>query len=113
MLILNAPEAIRHAITFCTDAVPVETLGRYVEMLETEPIAWLFIVQPGDSAELLEKVRRQPFASWEYIDQSEGWFEAVFIISDDGYGHVVLLRDQPGSDPELLEMCRTFATTGE
>ena len=113
MLILTTLQATRHAMDRYSAHLPITILKRYSAMLEAEPIAWLFILQPGDSAELLEQLRGRPFASWEYIDRVGGWFEAVFIISDDGYGHVVLLRDQPNSDPKLLETCRAFATIGE
>ena len=113
MLILTTSEAIRHTVVSYNATVPIQILKRYAAMFDTEPIAWLFIVQKGDPAELLAQLRGQPFETWEYIDRTDGWFEAVFITSDDGFGHVVLLRDQPDSDPELLETCRTFATTGE
>ena len=113
MQILSTLEAIRHAIARNTDKLPVPILKRYAALFETEPIARLFILQEGDTAKLLERLRGQPFATWEFIDRTDGWFEAVFVISDDGFGHVVLIRDQPDSDPELLETCRTFATIGE
>lgn len=113
MLILTTTEAIRDAIAVECAALPKDVLERYAALLDTEPIAWVFVVQVGDSAELLEQLRGMPFASWEYIDKSDGWFEAVFIISDDGYGHVVLLPDQPEIDTLLLEPCQTFATVRE
>lgn len=113
MHILTTSEAIRHAIDRSSVQLPIIILERYAALLETEPIAWVFVVQVGDSAELLEQLRGMPFASWEYIEKSDGWFEAVFIISDDGYGHVVLLPDQPEIDTLLLEPCQTFATVRE
>ena len=113
MLILTTSEAIRHAIVRYSAHLPVSTLERYASLLETEPTAWLFVLQKGDTAEVLARLRGKPFATWEFIERANGWFEAVFVISDDGFGHVVLLRDHPDGDPKLLETCRTFATTGE
>lgn len=113
MLILATSEAIRHAVVSYNVTVPIQILERYAVMFDTEPIAWLFIVQKGDPAGLLAQLRGQPFETWEYIDCTDGWFEAVFITSDEGFGHVVLLRDQPDSDSELLQTCRAFATIGE
>ncbi|MCA0979296.1 hypothetical protein LCM19_13060 [Qipengyuania flava] len=113
MLILTTTAAINDAIARYPAHLPTEALQRYAALLETEPIAWLFILQQGDTADALQRLRGKPFATWEFIDRTDGWFEAVFVISDDGFGHVVLLRDQPDSDPQLLETCRTFATIGE
>lgn len=113
MLILTTSQAIRHAAKNYSANTPIRTLQRYAALLDTEPVAWLYILQPGDTTNLLEQLRSQPFETWEYIDHHDGWFEAVFVISDDGFGHVVLVPDQPDSDPELLETCRAFATLGE
>lgn len=113
MLVLLTAEAIRHAIARYSDHLPVPALERYATLIETEPIAWIFIIQPGDTAGALEAVRGRPFGDFEFVDQHNQWFEACMILSDDGFGHVVLLRDQPDSDSELLKTCRTFATIAE
>lgn len=113
MLILTTAEAIRDAIAIEHVTFPTDALERYAALLDTEPIAWLFILQTGDTAVVLEKLRGQPFSTFEFIDRTDDWFEVVFVMSDDGFGHVVLLRDQPDTDPELLETCRAFATTGK
>ena len=43
---------------------------------------------------------------WEWIEDHDGWFELVFIFSDDGFAHVVLIKDEEGVDPSLLSLCR-------
>ncbi|WP_010415294.1 hypothetical protein [Citromicrobium sp. JLT1363] len=108
MLILTSGEAIGHAQKACAN-IPSNILDRYAAMIETEPIAWLFIIQPGDSASDLATVRQRPFECWEFIERSEGWFEIVFIISDLGEGHVVLVPDQAEIDATLLTVCRKNA----
>lgn len=110
MIILTRPQAIANAIQHCRTAVPVPILLRYADMLETEPIAWLYVLQAGDTACCLEALRGQPFEGWEFIDQDDGWYEAVFIISDDGFGHVVLIPDQPETDPGLLAICKAHSS---
>lgn len=110
MIILTRSQAITNAIQQCRTIVPVQTLQRYREMLETEPLACLYILQPGDTACCLEAVRRRPFEGWEFIDHDDGWYEAVFVISDDGFGHVVLIPDQPETDPDLLAICRAHSS---
>ena len=113
MLILTTAEAIRDAISVNRVALPTDALERYAALLDTEPIAWLFILQTGDTAAVLEKLRGRPFSNFEFVDRTDDWFEAVFVMSDDGFGHIVLLRDQPDTDSALLQTCRTVATMGE
>ena len=113
MLILTSTEAIRHTIATCSANVPISTLERYAVLIDTEPIAWLYILQPGDNADLLAQLRGQPFECWEYIDLLDGWYEAVFVISDDGFGHVVLVPDQPDTDPNIISLCQAHAVEAE
>jgi hypothetical protein len=44
--------------------------------------------------------------SWEWIKHHDGWFEAAFVVSGDGFGHVLLVPDRPDTDPRLLALCR-------
>ena len=46
--------------------------------------------------------------SWEWIERHGEWFELAFILSDDGFGHVLLVPDIEGVDPILLALCRTY-----
>lgn len=43
---------------------------------------------------------------WEWIHASDGWFELVFVLTDDGFAHVVFVKDEAGVDPSLLSLCR-------
>ena len=45
--------------------------------------------------------------SWEWIEHHDGWYEAVYIISDDGFGVGLFIADHPGTDPDLLTLCRS------
>lgn len=45
--------------------------------------------------------------NFEFVQRHPGgWFEAVVILSDDGFGLVLLVPDQPGIDPALLRLVR-------
>ena len=110
MIILTRPQAIAHAINRYGADIPILALDRYRELLETEPVAWLFILQAGDTVGCLEALRERPFEGWEFIDHDDGWYEAVFIISDDGFGHVVLIPDQPDTDPTLRAICEAHSS---
>lgn len=51
---------------------------------------------------------------WELLefhsghDAEPGYFEFTFVLSDDGFGTVLLSPDIEGIDPELLTLCRTY-----
>jgi hypothetical protein len=47
--------------------------------------------------------------STEWIADHGSWFEAVYILSDDGFGVVLFVQNDEGVDPELLAMCREYA----
>ena len=47
--------------------------------------------------------------SWEWIMRHEGWFELVYVLSDDGFGWVVLVQDDEATDADLLAVCREYA----
>lgn len=99
MLILTSEEALTYARPF----IPQPIFERYAELIG---LAWLFVIQPGDRIDHLQTLRGRPFEGWEFIELNDGWFEAVFVLSDDGFGHVVLIPDQPTTDPDLLALCR-------
>lgn len=49
--------------------------------------------------------------SWEWIQRHEGWFELVYVLSDDGFGWVVFVQDDEATDADLLAVCREYAPT--
>ena len=96
------------AIDAVTDPPLRAILDRYVDMMD---LAQIFIVQPGDTLATLAVARHQPFELWEFITSLPGgWYEAVFVLSQDGAGHVVLVPDQPDIDQALLDLCRANAS---
>lgn len=48
--------------------------------------------------------------SWEWVEDHGGWFELAFVLTDEGFGHVLLVPDRPDTDPRLLALCREHAT---
>ena len=77
-----------------------------------EDLVRFIIPEPGDSMAAIEKQIGFPFddPSWEWIiDHGGGLFEAPFIISDDGFAHVLLVTDRPGINPQLIALCRANA----
>jgi hypothetical protein len=85
-------------------------------------IARFIVFQPGDSVEALEQELGWPvfqtpegyrfgepgyYPSWEWLADHGHCFELVFILTDDGFAHVVLIENSQGVDPELLKLCVT------
>ena len=87
--------------------------------------ARFIIVQPGDVMTALEQelgwsVFTTPegqrfgesdfYPGWEWIADHGHCFEMVFILTDDGFAHVILIENSPGVDPDLLKLCRMYVT---
>lgn len=94
---------------------------------DADELGYFIVVEPGDSADLLEAeigfpVLRGllddiPFPeegfspSFEWVEaHAEGFYELVYIVNDSGYGYDIFIADQPGADPNLLPMCQAYAT---
>jgi hypothetical protein len=87
---------------------PLRTiLERYRDLLD---LCVIYEIQPNDTVATLQAARGRPFELWEFIHDHGGLFEAVFVLSDFGEGHVVIVPDSPTIDAELLTLCRQNAT---
>lgn len=99
------------ALDAVTDENLRPILAQYRELMD---LAVIFIVQPGDTMDALQPARGRPFEHWEFImHHPNGWYEAVFVISDDGAGHVVLVPDLWVIDSKLLALCKAHAVPAE
>jgi hypothetical protein len=83
------------------------------------------VVEPGDSAAALEaesgccllsgRFTEAHFGepgfvpSFEFIEEHPNCYEGVWILSDDGFGIVILIPKVAGIDPALMAMCATYA----
>jgi hypothetical protein len=89
-------------------------------------LAHFIVVEPSDTLTVIETAAGIPLAtnmingsklgepgfttSFEYVERHGGaWFEAVTIVSDDGFGIVLLVPDRPYIDPALLGLVRDHA----
>ena len=88
-------------------------------------LARFIVVQPGDSMEALEQElgwsifmtsegyrfgEPDYYPSWEWLADHGHCYEMVFIFTDDGFAHVVLVENSRGVDPELLNLCGLYVT---
>ena len=88
--------------------------------------ARFIVLQPGDGLDALEtalgfsilenQTDGERFGdpefspSWEWLADHGHCFEMVFIMTDDGFAHVVLVENCQGVDPELLKLCGMYVT---
>lgn len=113
LTITNSAEMAR-VLSTMTDTTLKRILTDRVEQLaeydgyDLGELAHLLIVQPGDTLEAIEAALGfSPISNLcEMLSDHGGWFEAVFILSDDGFGWVVLVPDDPAIPTKLRELCR-------
>ncbi len=79
--------------------------------------ARFLVMRSGDSLPELEKalgfkVLSDPELSFgcEWVADHGAFYEAVWILTDDGFAHVVLINKSADTHPELLKLCSSYAT---
>lgn len=77
-------------------------------------IGTFVIVEPGDALADIELALGFPITmegspTWEWVMRHGSIFEAPIILTDDGFGHVLIVPDADGIDPNLLALCRANA----
>lgn len=114
MLTITNSAEMAIALSTITDATLKRILTDRVELLseydgyELGELAHFLIAQPCDALDAIEATLGfSPMtAVAEVITNHSSWFEAVFILSDDGFGWVVLVPDDPNLPLGLLEFYR-------
>ncbi|WP_311270691.1 hypothetical protein [Sphingobium sp. WCS2017Hpa-17] len=70
------------------------------------------IVEEGDTLADIEMalglIITNGSPAWEWVIRHGSIFEAPVIVSD-GFGHVLIVPDAEGIDPDLLALCRDHA----
>lgn len=85
-------------------------------------LAHFFVVEPTDTVAAIEVAAGVPLSTnlvdgskygdpgftsnFEYVAHHGPWFEAVMIVSDDGFGIVLFIPDRPDIDQILLGLVR-------
>ena len=72
------------------------------------------IVEAGDTLPDIEAyLGREVVGNFEWLVEWPCCWEAVFVLSDDGYGIDLLVPNSPDIDADLLAMCRKYAVPAE
>ena len=72
-------------------------------------LACFIVAEPGDTIAQIEAEARMPLVSapaFEWVQDHDGWLEAPTIVSDDGFGIVLLVPNHRNIDPALLSALR-------
>lgn len=77
-----------------------------------QELGFFIVVEPGDTInELDEQLGRSILDTTpEIVLEHPGWYQLVFIISDDGFGAEVFVP-KSGADPGLIALCRMYAVS--
>lgn len=70
-------------------------------------LAHFLVAEPGDDPAALS-LPAEPLFELVQLHPG-GWFEAVLILSDDGFGLALFVPDRPDTDPALLSLVRDHA----
>ncbi len=85
-------------------------------------LAHFIVAEPSDTLVAIEGVAGVPLATnlvdgsrlgesdftanFEHVARHGPWFEAVMILSDDGFGIALFVPDRPDIDADLLDLLR-------
>lgn len=85
----------------------VESLSEFDDYELSELVIFL-VVEPGDPLSALDEQLGFPVlgSGFELLEEHAGYYEIVFVLSDDGFGAEVFIPKHPGVDPELIAMCK-------
>lgn len=118
MHIIRTAEDMARALDSPLPSIPKDHLRQHAERLAAyedftlDELAVFAVVQPGDALCDIEDqlalrlVANDDFAiTPEVIRQHGEWVEAVFILSDDGFGLVLLIELGEATDRNLATAC--------
>ena len=95
-----------------------DRLSEWQEDYDLGDLAVFVIVHAGDKPEQAESVFGRPLVRDshftllpELIERHEAWLEATFILSDDGFGLVLLAEQGPAAAPQLMAAFSNAAAT--
>ena len=90
------------------DQLLADTGGEY----DVGELVQFVVVDPHDAIAIIEQAAGYPLVTapaFEWVTDHGGWYEAVTILSDDGFGIILLVPDHEDVAPELLLLLRQSA----
>lgn len=130
MLSLRTTAAMERATATYPDLDLRQLLAKRMQQLRSnfegdlEEIVHVLIVEPGDTpCEVEAELGFSPLRnmvdglcfgdpdftpSSEWIGSHGRWFELVFILSDDGFGTILFVKNDPGVEFDLHSLCLEY-----
>ena len=118
MIVIRTAEEMARALDSPIEPILKQRLQGHWDRLsewedyELDELAVFLIVQPGDTLEQAEAAFGQPLIRDsrfcflpELVEQHGGWMEVTFILSDDGFGLILLVQVDPKTDHRLTAAC--------
>ena len=118
VIVIRTAEEMAHALASPLEHTLKQRLHGHWERLsewedyELSELAVFLIAQPGDTLEQAQATFGQPLVRDskfcflpELAEQQGGWIEITFILSDDGFGLILLVQIDPHADNELIAAC--------
>ncbi|KTR84461.1 hypothetical protein NS277_04750 [Novosphingobium barchaimii] len=107
---LDSPldRVLRELLRQRCDQLLADTGGDY----DLGDLAEFLVVEPHDAVADVEAAAGYPVVTkpaFEWVADHGGWYEAVTILSDDGFGIVLFVPHSDGVDPSLLALLRDLA----
>ena len=115
MIVIRTAEEMARALDSSLDPELKHCLQGHWDRLsewqdyELSELAIFLIVQAGDTLEQAEAAFGGPLVNDsnfvlrpEVIDRHGGWIEMTFILSDDGFGLVLIMAESPEADERLM-----------
>lgn len=120
MLILKNEPSVERACTHITDDHLVTRLRARTHQLladtdgeyDLAELAMFIVVEAKDTIAELEAAANYPILAeptFEWVTDQGGWYEATLVLSDDGFGIILLVPDREGVDTTLLAILRDQA----
>jgi hypothetical protein len=75
-------------------------------------LAHFIVVEPGDSTTTIETAAGYPVITepaFDWVADHGGWYEAVTILSDDGFAVALFVPERKGVNRSLLKLLRDLA----
>lgn len=116
MIVIRTAEDMARSLDSPLDPELLKLLQGHADRLtewDLQDLASFIIVQPGDNLGTVETAFGERLVEGgrfaiepELISRSRDWLELVFILSDDGFGLVLLANLGKNTDPLLVAACR-------
>ncbi len=118
MITITDGGSLLRALTTSIDPPMQRLLTQRREQLggDIKGLVRFLIAAPSDGLDALEKelgfaIRDNQEGSFgcEWVEDHGTFFEAVWILTDDGFAHVAFITKR-GADPDLLNFCELHVT---